>query len=316
MNKLAILIPLMLVCMCSLASKGQSNSSAAARAVPTAVADKSHGESQSLPATASGPKVSYGSLYDGHTLIINIGDYNFLMQRVDSGTFNMGATAEQCSTNPVEYPAHQVNVSTFYIGETEVTQDIWIAVMGTNPSFFNSNMKHPVNNITWDDSQQFVKRLNTLFASSCDYKGISFSLPTEAEWEFAARGGIMSKGYRFAGSNSEGDVAWNNFNSEGTVHPVKGKMPNELGIYDMNGNVWEWCIDLWNPNFYSESPKSNPVCLNTQSQFSNYHVARGNGANSDSGGYIAWRNAYPITSKSGNIGMRLVLHLDASLQPD
>ena len=101
MNKLAILIPLMLVCMCSLASEGQSNSSAAVKATPTAVAHKSHGEPQSLPATASGPKVSYGSLYDGHTLIINIGDYNFLMQRVDSGTFSMGATAEQCSTNPV-----------------------------------------------------------------------------------------------------------------------------------------------------------------------------------------------------------------------
>ena len=250
MNKNAILITLLLACMPALGSNAQAT-----------------------------PHVSLGSLYGGNTLIINVGDCNFLMQRVEGGTFTMGATPEQRSTNP---------------------------------SLFSSNMKHPVNNITWSDSQLFVSALNALLRANSDYSGISFALPTEAEWEFAARGGLMSKGYRFAGSNSEGDVAWNEFNSEATIHPVKQKHPNELGIYDMNGNVWEWCIDLWNPSFYNSSTPTNPVCLTTLPQYATYHVARGNSFNSSPGGYIAWRNAFPITSKSSHIGMRLALHIDAN----
>ncbi len=283
MNKNAILITLLLACMPALGSNAQAT-----------------------------PHVSLGSLYGGNTLIINVGDCNFLMQRVEGGTFTMGATPEQRSTNPVEHPAHQVNISTFYMAETELTQDVWIAVMQSNPSLFSSNMKHPVNNITWSDSQLFVSALNALLRANSDYCGISFALPTEAEWEFAARGGLMSKGYRFAGSNSEGDVAWNEFNSEANIHPVKQKHPNELGIYDMNGNVWEWCIDLWNPSFYNSSTPTNPVCLTTLPQYATYHVARGNSFNSSPGGYIAWRNAFPITSKSSHIGMRLALHIDAN----
>jgi len=251
------------------------------------------------------PDVGVGEAADGEMLIINIGDAAFIMLKVEGGTFTMGATSEQGSTNPIEKPAHEVELTTFYIGEAEVTQQTWSAVMGSNPSINIDDIRNPVNNITWDDSQRFVNRMNVLFADAYTKK-LRFSLPTEAQWEYAARGGCQSQGYRFAGSDYENSVAWNNANSDGTIHPVKEKFPNELGLYDMNGNVWEWCQDVWDPDFYSKSPRINPVCTNTSSK-SSYHIARGNGINSNPGGYIAWRNAYPITSKGIDKGMRLVV---------
>ena len=256
--------------------------------------------------TSPSPDVGVGEAADGQMLIINIGDAAFIMIKVDGGTFTMGATSEQGSTNPIEQPAHEVELTTFYIGEAEVTQQTWIAVMGFNPSININDMRNPVNNITWDDSQRFVNRLNTLFAGAYA-KEMRFSLPTEAQWEYAARGGPQSKGYRFAGSNYENSVAWNKANSDGTIHPVKEKFPNELGLYDMSGNVWEWCQDLWNPNYYSNSPRLNPVCTSTTPNFSTFHIARGNGIKSIPGCYLAWRNAYPNTSKGVDIGMRLVV---------
>lgn len=173
---------------------------------------------------------------------------SFKMITVNGGTFTMG-TDESVGANGLEKPAHQVTLSTYSIGETEVTQALWVAVMGSNPSYDKDDLSQPVENVNWNDCQSFITKLNQL-------TGRTFRLPTEAEWEFAARGGNQSKGYLYAGSNSVNDVAWYNGNSGSTVHPVATKAPNELGLYDMSGNVYEWCQD-WYGN-YSSEPQINP----------------------------------------------------------
>ena len=138
----------------------------------------------------------------------------------------------------------------YYIGETEVTQALWYAVMGSNPSYYTGDSQCPVEQVSWDDCQTFIENLNAL-------TGMQFRLPTEAEWEFAARGGNSSQGYKYTGSNSIGDVAWYGSNSSSTHHPVGMKAPNELGLYDMSGNVWEWCQDWYGD--YSSSAQTNPT---------------------------------------------------------
>lgn len=172
----------------------------------------------------------------------------FSMVKVEGGTFTMGATKDQGSNNSNQRPTHKVSLSTYYIGETEVTQELWQAVMGNNPSKFKG-AKLPVENVSWNDCQQFINKLNKL-------TGRRFRLPTEAEWEFAARGGNASKGYKFAGSNNPDNVAWHQGNSNNTTHNVGTKKANELGIYDMSGNVWEWCQDWFGS--YSSSAQTNP----------------------------------------------------------
>ena len=143
-----------------------------------------------------------------------------------------------------------MTLSDYSIGETEVTQELWRAVMGNNPSHFSGSGQLPVEDVSWNDCQEFIKKLNQL-------TGENFRLPTEAEWEFAARGGTMSRGYKYAGSNNINEVAWYDDNSNSRTHEVKTKQPNELGLYDMSGNVWEWCQD-WYGN-YSSSAMSNPT---------------------------------------------------------
>ena len=193
---------------------------------------------------------------------------SFKMIAVEGGTFQMGATAEQQSNYDDEKPAHSVTLDSYYIGETEVTQELWRAVMGSNPSEFSGDDLLPVENVSWYDCQNFIKELNKL-------TGENFRLPTEAEWEFAARGGNSSSGYRYSGSSNIGDVAWCDDNSVSKTHPVKGKKPNELGIYDMNGNVWEWCSDWYSGGYYSSSPHNNPKGPSSGS----YRVLRGGGWN-------------------------------------
>ena len=172
------------------------------------------------------------------------------MVYVAGGTFTMGATAEQGSdADSDEKPTHSVTVSDFYIGKYEVTQAQWKAVMGSNPSYFKGD-NLPVENVSWNDIQEFIKKLNA-------QTGKRFRLPTEAEWEYAARGGNQSKGYKYSGSNSIDDVAWYTDNSSSKTHPVGQKTPNELGIYDMSGNVYEWCQD-WKGS-YSSSSQTNPT---------------------------------------------------------
>ena len=179
-----------------------------------------------------------------------VGGVTFKMIAVEGGTFTMGATSEQGSdAYDSEKPTHSVTLSSYSIGETEVTQALWQAVMGSNPSYFSGSNK-PVEQVSWNDCQDFIRRLNAL-------TGENFRLPTEAEWEYAARGGNKSRGYKYAGSNTLGNVAWYYDNSGSQTHNVATKSPNELGLYDMSGNVWEWCQDWYGS--YSSGSQTNPT---------------------------------------------------------
>ena len=183
------------------------------------------------------PKASYSNG------ILTVNDIKYNMVWVEGGTFRMGATSEQGSD-----AAHSVTLSGYYIGKTEVTQALWKAVMGSNPSDFEGD-DLPVECVSWDDCQEFIEKLNYL-------TGQNFRLPTEAEWEFACRGGNNSLGYEYSGSDYIDDVAWNGDNSGEKTHLVATKLPNELGIHDMSGNVWEWCSDWYGD--YSSGALTNP----------------------------------------------------------
>ncbi|MCX6276550.1 MAG: bifunctional serine/threonine-protein kinase/formylglycine-generating enzyme family protein [Bacteroidetes bacterium] len=181
-----------------------------------------------------------------------------IMVFVQGGTFNMGTSDGEYAERPV----HSVTIGDFYIGKYEVTQIQWRAVMGYNPSNYSGCDDCPVENVSWNDVQEFIQKLN-------QKTGKSYRLPTEAEWEYAAKGGDKSNGYTYSGSNSVGDVAWYSENSGSKTHPVGQKQPNELGLYDMSGNVWEWCSDWYDD--YQGSPTSNP-----KGPSSGYrHVGRG-----------------------------------------
>ena len=168
---------------------------------------------------------------------------SFDMVRVDRGTYSMGSNTGDSDEKPV----HTESVSTFYIGKTEVTQQLWVAVMGSNPSNLRGETL-PVENVSKYDCHEFVEKLNRL-------TGRNFRLPTEAEWEYAARGGNRSRGYKYSGSDDIDRVAWYDENSGGRTHPVAQKLGNELGIFDMTGNVMEWCSDNWS-NRYKSSPNT------------------------------------------------------------
>ena len=174
----------------------------------------------------------------------------FNMIRVEGGTFQMGATSEMKKPSEEEKPVHSVTLSTYYIGETEVTQALWQAVMGSNPSHFNGGGNLPVEDVSWDDCQEFISKLNQL-------TGMTFSLPTEAQWEYAARGGNKSRHTKYSGSKNIKEVAWYDGNSGSKTHPVGQKQSNELGLYDMSGNVWEWCSDWY--ELYSDGSQTNPT---------------------------------------------------------
>lgn len=166
------------------------------------------------------------------------------MVLVKGGAFTMGwVQGRDGKENNHEKPAHEVTLKDFYIGKYPVTQAQWRAVMGSNPSNNKGCDNCPVENVSWNDIQEFLKKLNTL-------TGQQFRLPTEAEWEYAARGGQESKSYLYSGSNNLEEVGWYNKNSGGKPHPVGQKQPNELGLYDMSGNMWEWVADDWHDNYY------------------------------------------------------------------
>ena len=226
---------------------------------------------------------------------IEVNGVKFKMIYVAGGTFMMGATAEQTGYNNDETPVHQVTLSDYFIGETEVTQELWYAVMGNNPSNFTRSSRNPVENVSWFDSQAFVQKLNQL-------TGLRFRLPTEAEWEYAARGGNKSKGYKYSGSNRIDDVAWYNGNSGNVTHEVAKCYPNELGIYDMSGNVWEWCNDWYSSN-YSSAAQCDPEGPTSGS----YRVLRGGGWNSNATRCrVSRRNGGTPDYRDNGRGFRLV----------
>jgi formylglycine-generating enzyme required for sulfatase activity len=177
---------------------------------------------------------------------------SFEMVFVEGGSFVMGCTSEQesdCESD--EKPTHRVNLPNFYIGKFEVTQRLWNAVMGKNPSNWKGDSL-PVENVNWNDCQTFVGRLNKL-------TGRQFCLPSEAQWEYAARGGNKGNGHKYSGSDSIQDVIWCIHNSGGKTYKVGDKLPNELGLYDMSGNVWEWCEDRYADDYYSHSLTDSPT---------------------------------------------------------
>ena len=241
-------------------------------------------------------RVSNGkSKYTPEILRFVVEGVSFDMVEVRGGTFRMGATSEQESDAlDWEKPVHSVTLSGYFIGKTEVTQALWKAVMGSNPSWFNGE-DLPVEFFSWNDCQEFIRKLNSL-------TGQNFRLPTEAEWEFACRGGNNSRGYKYSGSNYIDNVAWYRDNSGDKTHPVATKLPNELGIYDMSGNVWEWCSD-WYGGYTSGAQ------TNSKGPYDGSHrVIRGGGWVSDAGlCRSSYRYYFSPGGQGGFLGLRLAL---------
>ena len=247
------------------------------------------------PAVAQQPVVQT-PVTNGDIISIPVKDgISIDMVRVEAGTFTMGATPEMKDLWGNEKPTHQVTITNdYYIGKYEVTQALWKAVMGKNPSDFKGD-NLPVEKVSWDDCQEFISKLNRI-------TGKTFRLPTEAEWEYAARGGKKSRGYQYGGSNNISDVAWYDSNSGYKTHAVGSKQANELGIYDMTGNVREWCLDRYGK--YSSSSKTNPTGATSGAG----RLYRGGSC----AGYAwdcrsSYRNYYSPGSRYNHLGLRLVL---------
>lgn len=196
-------------------------------------------------------------------LTVTLKGVSFDMVYVKGGTFMMGATDEQgMDAYDWEKPIHKVTLSDYYIGKYEVTQELWEKVMGTtvvqqrdkvNPKFplHGTGPDYPMYYVSWDEAQKFCAKLSKL-------TGKKYALPTEAQWEYAARGGVQSKNYKYSGSDGAGIVAcYGDDDNEGTAYPVGTKQPNELGLYDMSGNLWEWCSDKY--GLYGGLPQTNPT---------------------------------------------------------
>ena len=229
-----------------------------------------------------------------------VGGVTFTMKLVEAGTFQMGSTTGESN----EAPIHSVTISKdYYLGETEVTQALWKAVTGYSPTSggttwsipYGSGNNYPAYHISYEDVQSFITKLNSL-------TGENFRMPTEAEWEFAARGGNKSKGYTYSGSNTVGEVAWYDGNSSSQTHTVKIKAANELGIYDMSGNVWEWCSDWYDT--YGSSAQTDPAGPTTGTK----RVYRGGGwTYYATGCRCAYRSSTTPSIRGRHLGVRLAL---------
>ena len=240
--------------------------------------------------------VASGTSSSGNTITIPVKNgINIDMVRVEAGTFTMGATPERKDPYDDEKPAHQVTLTNdYYIGKYEVTQALWKAVMDNNPSKFKGD-NLPVERVSWNDCQEFISKLNSI-------TGKTFRLPTEAEWEYAARGGKKSRGYQYSGSSNLSDVAWYEDNSGSGTHAVGSKQANELGIYDMSGNVWEWCHDWYGK--YSSSSQTNPTGATSGSG----RVRRGGSwLGTASGCRSSCRGGFTPVLRIYYLGLRLVL---------
>lgn len=240
-------------------------------------------------------------------LHFQVGDVEFNMQRVEGGVFVMGGTREQHRERIAsDLPAHTVSLDAYYIATTEVTQALWQAVMkGWYVSDEWNTPTLPITDVNWYDCQEFIRRLDSI-------TGMPFRLPTEAEWEFAARGGNKSKGYRFAGSDRVEDVSWSLSNAGFRKHSVGEKKPNELGLYDMTGNVSEWCSDWYGAYYLGTEP--NPQ----GAKDGEWKVVRGGSFdNCEENSYLSRREYYAPYEAMNYCGLRLALTLpnEPTLQP-
>lgn len=241
---------------------------------------------------------------------ITVGDVSFTMVAVEGGTYLMGGTEEQgTESSSLEKPVHEVTLSDYYIGQTEVTQALWTAVMGSNPSYFTSAkgfgdiVERPVESVTWDNCQEFITRLSEM-------TGRQFRMPTEAEWQYAARGGNKTQANKYAGSSIIDAVAWyrvnsmdvGNKNPDYGTHAVATKAANELGLYDMSGNVNEWCSDWYGS--YTEEAQNNPTGPETGTS---RMCPGGSWGSLPAYCRVSYRARYAPTMKSNIIGLRLVM---------
>ena len=231
------------------------------------------------------------------TLAFKVNGVSFTMVKVEGGMFRMGSDGYLFDFVENEMPSHDVTLSTYYIGKTEVTQALWSAVMDDNPSVFagDGTRNLPVENVSWDDCQTFIENLNSL-------TGRVFSLPTEAQWEYAAIGGVKNEGSLYSGGDNLQNYGWY---ADNTTSPCQAttKAKNELGIYDMSGNVAEWCSDWY--GLYEGTSQENPTGQETGTE----RVVRGGAWNSDQKDCRnTARTAYPPEHKSSSIGLRLVLN--------
>lgn len=237
--------------------------------------------------------------------VFKVGDVEFKMIHVEAGSFLMGSNSD------FDNPIHSVELTQdYYIGETVVTQSLWRAIMNNNPSLFKGEDR-PVEEVAYFDSSNkdysalvFIERLNNLLYDQLP-QGYHFDLPTEAQWEYAARGGKKSQSFTYAGSDNISEIAWYDGNSREKTHPVKerGKIANELGIYGMSGNVWEWCRDWYNSGYCMTSAR-DPLGPSSGS----YRVLRGGGWGSYADGCrVAYRIYGSPGNGSGDYGFRLAL---------
>ena len=218
------------------------------------------------------------------------------MVKVEAGTFMMGATSEMKDPYDNEKPVHQVTLTNdYYMGMYEVPQTLWEAVMGSNPSAYKGD-NLPVEMVSWNDCQEFISKLNSL-------TGRKFRLPTEAEWEYAAHGGKKSRGYQYSGNSNISDVAWYDGNSGSKPHPVGTKQANELGIYDMSGNVYEWCSDWYGS--YSSSSQTNPT--GADSGLGRVVVRGGSWYDNARGCRLSYRGSITPFYRGNDLGLRLAL---------
>lgn len=218
---------------------------------------------------------------------------------VEGGTFSMGSNSDKASS--AERPAHEVTISGFHMGKFEVNQQLFQEVMGWDHSYF-AGEGFPVNNVSWMNVQRFVERLSAM-------TGKNFRLPTEAEWEYAAKGGLLSKGYNYSGSNNIDEVAWYAGNGERRLHPSGKKKPNELGFYDMTGNLWEFCHDDADISPYPDGPRINPLVGTFEKVDSRRaKITRGGGYEFDEDESLVFRRdgATPNV-RMPDIGFRLVM---------
>ncbi len=253
--------------------------------------------------SSSTPSPGYRSQtgQDGNVIELEANGVRFKMIKVEGGTFRMGSY----SGHNDEQPVHSVTLSDYYIGETEVTQALWSAVMGTTVrqqrdkadvswSIRGEGDNYPIYYVSWSECMEFVSRLSQI-------TGRRFALPTEAQWEYAARGGNKSRAYTYSGSNNIFDVAWHADNSSSNTHPVGTKMANELGIYDMSGNVWEWCQDWYGT--YSSSSQTDPAGSSSGS----YRVLRGGSTDNSGDNRSTDRFCISPGYRGIGVGFRLVL---------